>query len=99
LDQFADLAETMKIALIVDETYRDFVALEADGTRGKPHRLFERPNWGGNVISLFSFSKSYKVPGHRLGGLVAGTAVRDHVTKVLDCLQVCRLNTMCTPNL
>ncbi|CAE7104377.1 unnamed protein product [Rhizoctonia solani] len=82
---FANLAVKHKIALIIDETYRDFV------TPGPPHDLFtpqENWNWRSNIIHLFSFSKSYRVPGHRLGALVADRSVIDEVEKILDCMQV-----------
>lgn len=82
---FADLAKKYNLALIIDETYRDFIRPE--GTR--PHELFSRLDWQSNVISLFSFSKSYKVPGHRLGGIVAAREVLESVTTVADCMQIC----------
>ncbi|KAJ1307740.1 hypothetical protein OPQ81_001827 [Rhizoctonia solani] len=84
--EFADLAVKHKIALILDETYRDFV------TPGPPHDLFtpkETWDWRSNIIHLFSFSKSYRVPGHRLGALVADKSVIDEVEKILDCIQIC----------
>ncbi|CAE6375403.1 unnamed protein product [Rhizoctonia solani] len=83
---FADLVVKHKIALIIDETYRDFV------TPSPPHDLFtpkDNWSWRSNVIHLFSFSKSYRVPGHRLGALVADKSVIEEVKKVLDCLQIC----------
>ncbi|KAH7341580.1 pyridoxal phosphate-dependent transferase [Rhizoctonia solani] len=83
---FADLAVKHKIALIIDETYRDFVI------SGPPHDLFtpkENWNWRSNIIHLFSFSKSYRVPGYRLGVLVADRNVIDEIEKILDCLQIC----------
>ncbi|CAE6461063.1 unnamed protein product [Rhizoctonia solani] len=86
LRKFADLAVKHKIALIIDETYRDFVI------SGPPHDLFtpkENWNWRSNIIHLFSFSKSYRVPGHRLGALVADRSVIDEIEKILDCLQIC----------
>ncbi|CAE6465877.1 unnamed protein product [Rhizoctonia solani] len=84
--EFANLAVKHKIALIIDETYRDFVI------PGPPHDLFtpkENWNWRSNVIHLFSFSKSYRVPGHRLGALVADSSVINEVEKILDCIQIC----------
>ncbi|KAG8737670.1 hypothetical protein FRC10_007951 [Ceratobasidium sp. 414] len=75
---FLDLASKHNIALILDETYRDFV------TPGPPHDLFVRGDWRSNLVHLFSFSKSYRVPGHRLGAIVGGTAVLENVAKVLD---------------
>lgn len=60
---------------------------------GKPHDLFQRPDWRTHVISVGSFSKSYKIPGHRLGFVVAGQEVMRGLTTVSDCIQVrsCRL--------
>jgi aspartate/methionine/tyrosine aminotransferase len=89
---FAQLAKKHKIALILDETYRDFV------TTGPPHRLFEVssaehvPNdwhWRSNLVHLFSFSKSYFIPGYRLGAVVGSPDFLREMTKVLDCLQIC----------
>ncbi|KAG8731176.1 hypothetical protein FRC11_004805 [Ceratobasidium sp. 423] len=84
--EFADLAAKHKIALILDETYRDFVK------PGPPHDLFTpsgNRSWRSNVIHLFSFSKSYRVPGHRLGALVADKSVIEELEKILDCMQIC----------
>ncbi|GAA5996974.1 uncharacterized protein JCM10292_006121 [Rhodotorula paludigena] len=82
LRQFAELAQERKVALIVDETYREFVT-------GRPHDLFAETDWRSYLIHLFSFSKSYAIPGHRLGALVASPAFQKHVYKLLDCLQIC----------
>ncbi len=96
---FALLSKRYGIALIIDETYRDFI------TNDFPHYLFvpghlqktkskitflpEDWTWRSTFIHLFSFSKSYCVPGHRLGAIVAPSAVLDQVRTVLDCLQIC----------
>jgi aspartate/methionine/tyrosine aminotransferase len=69
--------------LLLDETYRDFLA------DGRPHGLFDDPAWGESVIHLYSFSKAYCVPGHRLGALAAGAAVMTELEKALDTLQIC----------
>jgi aspartate/methionine/tyrosine aminotransferase len=89
--QFADLAREKGVVLLMDETYRDFVRPtdeEDAGKPGRPHALFERPDWRGHVVSVGSFSKSYKIPGHRLGYIVAGKEVLNGVTTVADCIQV-----------
>ncbi|KAG8698667.1 hypothetical protein FRC09_007099 [Ceratobasidium sp. 395] len=78
LRSFSDLTSRHNIALILDETYRDFVA------PGPPHDLFVHGNWRSNLVHLFSFSKSYRVPGHRLGAIVGGKVVLENVYKVLD---------------
>ena len=81
---FADLCLRRGIVLVLDETYRDFRAAGA----GRPHHLFDA-RWQDHVIQIYSFSKSYCVPGFRAGAIVAGAAVMPHLAKILDCLQIC----------
>lgn len=71
--------------LILDETYRDFLAAGA----GRPHGLFDVPGWQENLIQLYSFSKSFCIPGHRLGAVTAGRDTVAAVAKVMDNLQIC----------
>lgn len=73
------------IWLILDETYRDF--LPSDG--GAPHGLLDVPGWEKNLALVYSFSKSYCIPGHRLGAIAAGAEMVDQVAKVMDNLQIC----------
>jgi len=82
---FAALCARKKIWLVIDETYRDF--LPAD--YGAPHHLFAEPHWGEHVISLYSFSKAYAIPGHRVGAILSGEALREQIGKVIDCVQIC----------
>ncbi len=70
--------------LILDETYRDFLR-----AGGAPHGLFAEPGWQDTLIQLYSFSKSFCIPGHRLGAITAGEAVLSGVTKIMDNLQIC----------
>ncbi|KAF7291453.1 Aminotransferase class I and II [Mycena kentingensis (nom. inval.)] len=81
---FSELAVSLGIALILDETYRDFISPPSP-----PHTLFSSPAWRTHLIHLFSFSKSYAVPGHRLGLLVAAPAFQKPLCKVLDTMQIC----------
>ena len=83
--RFAELCRRRNLWLVIDETYRDFLPPEA----GRPHELLAGETWRDNVIQLYSFSKAYGIPGHRLGALIAGTSVIAEITKVLDCLQIC----------
>lgn len=107
----AGLCQTYGVALILDETYRDFHLTGTDlddepstssaasssslpYNFARPHSLFEDDpegrsdsiweshwDWRNTVIQLFSFSKSYAIPGHRLGGFVAHQAfLQQHVT-------------------
>lgn len=82
---FAKLAQEKNIWLVIDETYRDFL----NATYGAPHELFSAPAWQGNVLSLYSFSKTYCVPGHRVGAIVGGRSILDEIGKVIDCVQIC----------
>ena len=82
---FAALARSRGIALIVDETYRDFLGESA----GRAHELLADPAWRDTVIQLYSFSKAYAVPGHRLGAITAGPAAMAGILKILDSFQIC----------
>ncbi len=79
---FMDLAREHKIALILDETYRDF-----DSRETRPHELFTDPDWGDTLIHLYSFSKAYRLTGHRVGAMVASEARLAEVEKFLDTVQ------------
>ena len=81
---FHDLARSRGIALIVDETYRDF-----DSREGAPHDLFTDPDWGDTLIHLYSFSKAYRLTGHRVGALIASPARMVEVEKFLDTVAIC----------
>lgn len=85
LEAFADLARRRGIALILDETYRDFLA----PGMGRAHGLLAAPGWRERIIQLYSFSKSYAVPGHRVGAIAAGPEAMAQILKVLDSVQIC----------
>ncbi len=93
LRAFADLARARGIALIVDETYRDFDArVDPEGREGKPrapHDLFADPDWDDTLIQLYSFSKAYRLTGHRVGAMVASPARLREVEKWLDTVTIC----------
>lgn len=80
---FYRLAVENDLALIVDETYRNFRL-----TDDPPHELFSQPGWEETVISLHSFSKDLAIPGYRVGALVAGEAVIYEIMKMVDCVQI-----------
>lgn len=84
LSAFMALARKHKIALIVDETYRDF-----DSRDGAPHHLFSDPDWDDTLIHLYSFSKAYRLTGHRVGAIVASTSRLAEVEKFLDTVTIC----------
>ncbi|MGR3364496.1 MAG: aminotransferase [Maritimibacter harenae] len=81
---FANLARRAGIALIVDETYRDF-----DSRPGAPHDLFAAPDWSDTVIQLYSFSKAYRLTGHRVGAMVASPERLLAAEKFLDTVAIC----------
>jgi aspartate/methionine/tyrosine aminotransferase len=81
---FYDLAQARGIALVVDETYRDF-----DSRSGAAHDLFVNPDWPGTLIQLYSFSKAYRLTGHRVGAIVADAAFLGQVEKFLDTVAIC----------
>lgn len=85
ISAFATLATNHRIALIIDETYRDFLA---DGAN-RAHGLLTDPGWRDHVIQLYSFSKSYAVPGHRIGAVAAGPSAMAQILKILDSFQIC----------
>ncbi|MEM7632154.1 MAG: aminotransferase [Pseudomonadota bacterium] len=81
---FYDVARSHGIALIVDETYRDF-----DSRSGPPHTLFQQPDWDETLIHLYSFSKAYRLTGHRVGAIVTSPARLAEVEKFLDTVAIC----------
>ncbi len=84
LTAFRDLARARGLALIVDETYRDF-----DSRTGPPHDLFTDPDWPDAFIHLYSFSKAYRLTGHRVGAVIAATERLAQIEKFLDTVAIC----------
>ncbi|MSP81923.1 MAG: aminotransferase [Alphaproteobacteria bacterium] len=80
---FYQLARARGIALLVDETYRDFLA---EGAR--PHDVFLDRDWAEGFVHLYSFSKVYSLTGYRCGAAVCGPGLRDAIAKVADCVQI-----------
>ncbi|MDA7963294.1 aminotransferase [Ruegeria sp.] len=81
---FYDLAQEVGLHLIVDETYRDF-----DSRSGPPHDLFQQPGWQDTFIHLYSFSKTYRLTGHRVGAVAASPALLNEMEKFLDTVAIC----------
>jgi len=84
LRAFYDLAQAHGLKLIVDETYRDF-----DSRDGAAHDLFTDPDWDRTLVHLYSFSKAYRLTGHRVGALLASPAMMLEVEKYLDTVTIC----------
>lgn len=85
LAEIFDLCVSNGVWLILDETYRDFLAPGS----AAPHALFLQAGWQDGLIQLYSFSKSYCIPGHRVGAITAGPALVGQVAKIMDNLQIC----------
>ncbi|MEC3860512.1 aminotransferase [Mesobacterium sp. TK19101] len=81
---FFDLAAETGLKLIVDETYRDF-----HSQPGAPHDLLSGDGWDQTLIQLYSFSKSYRLTGHRVGALVGHPCLMPEVEKFIDTVTIC----------
>ncbi len=89
LAAFRDLARARGLALIVDETYRDFDSRHSGVNGGRPHDLFADPDWADSFIHLYSFSKAYRLTGHRVGAMIASEQRLAEVEKFLDTVAIC----------
>lgn len=81
---FFKLANKNQIMLILDETYRDF-----HSNQDPIHNLFNEKNWGNTLVSLYSFSKSYRLTGHRIGALITKSKRLNQIEKFLDSATIC----------
>ena len=84
------LCRARGIWLILDETYRDFLPLD----QAAPHHLFAEDDWQDTLVQLYSFSKSYCLPGHRLGAIAAGPDLIFQLAKIIDNIQICAPRTV-----
>ena len=81
---FYELARETGLKLILDETYRDFRKDAAPA-----HDLFTDPDWAETLIQLYSFSKAYRLTGHRVGAMTADAALLTEVEKFIDTVTIC----------
>lgn len=84
LTGFFDLCREMGLRLIVDETYRDF----AKGT-GAPHDLLGRADRDQTLVQLYSFSKAYRLTGHRVGAVIGSEDLLHQIEKFQDTVAIC----------
>ena len=84
LQKFYKLCSSNNIRLILDETYKDF-----HPNVSQPHKLFENTEWHQTLTILYSFSKAYRMTGHRVGALITSYENLLEVEKVLDTFTVC----------
>jgi len=85
LAELYDLAQRHQIALILDETYNEFIPGGA-----RPHDLFTRPGWGAHLVQIASFGKTYALTGYRAGMLAASQQFIHHALKAQDTMAVCQ---------
>jgi aspartate/methionine/tyrosine aminotransferase len=81
---FHRLAREHGLALVLDETYRDFLP-----AAGAPHRLFEEPGWADTLVHLYSFSKVFSLTGYRVGAAICGAGLAAEIAKAMDCVSIC----------
>jgi aspartate/methionine/tyrosine aminotransferase len=81
---FLELAQKRGIFLIIDETYFDFRA-----STDRAYDLSSSDAWPEALISLYSFSKSYRLTGHRVGAMIAPSEVVTEAAKFLDTTTIC----------
>ncbi|WP_421695384.1 aminotransferase [Aestuariivirga sp.] len=84
LQGFFEVARARGIALVIDETYKDFRAGAAPA-----HAIFSTPGWEDCFIHLYSFSKAYAMTGYRVGSITASTRILAEIEKIMDCLAIC----------
>ena len=84
LQEFAELAKEKNLVLIIDETYRDFMS-----DHHSHHTLFQRDDWRNWLIHLYSFSKAYRMTGHRIGAFVTNSHRTKQMEKFLDATTIC----------
>jgi aspartate/methionine/tyrosine aminotransferase len=85
IEELYRLCEQHNIALVLDETYADFIPAETP-----PHHLFRKSDWGNRLIHVMSFGKTYSLTGHRAGLLLASERFIHHALKVQDTMVVCQ---------
>ena len=84
LQKFFDLCKSNQIRLLIDETYKDF-----HPNASQPHTLLENNNWDQVLTILYSFSKTYRMTGHRIGALLTSKENLIEIEKALDTFTVC----------
>ena len=85
IEQLAHMAARHGIALVLDETYADFIPGGA-----RPHDLFTDPAWGDHFVHIMSFGKTFALTGYRAGLLAASEEFIHHALKAQDTMAVCQ---------
>ena len=87
LHDFLSLAQKHNVKLILDETYLDFRTID------DVHTLWSDPAAQDHLIVLYSFSKTYRITGHRVGAVVASPHQITEIEKFLDTVTICPAQT------
>jgi len=87
LNGFIDLSQKHNVKLIVDETYLDFRTID------DVHTLWAHPAAQDHLIVLYSFSKAYRLTGHRVGAVIASPHQINEIEKFLDTVTICPAQT------
>ena len=77
----SNLARDNNLKLIIDETYKNF--------GNKQSNILYEGKWDEHIIQLYSFSKVYRLTGHRVGLMVASNSFIRQVEKFLDTTTIC----------
>lgn len=85
IDKLYRCAERHGIALVLDETYADFIPVDHP-----PHDLFTRSSWRDHFVQIMSFGKTFALTGYRAGCLVAAPEFIHHALKAQDTMAVCQ---------
>ena len=81
VENISNLAKDNNLKLIIDETYKDF--------GNKQSNILYEGKWDDHIIQLYSFSKVYRLTGHRVGLMVASRPFIKQVEKFLDTTTIC----------
>ena len=87
LNKFLTLAQKHNVKLIIDETYLDFRTIDT------VHTLWAHPAAQDHLIVLYSFSKAYRLTGHRVGAVIAAASQISEIEKFLDTVTICPAQT------
>ena len=84
IEAFYELAVSRGLALVIDETYKDF-----RGDASPAHGNFAKPGWRDGFVQLYSFSKVFSMTGYRVGSIIASPRLLAEIEKILDCMAIC----------
>ncbi len=81
VENISNIARDNNLKLIIDETYKNF--------GNKQSNILYEGRWKEHIIQLYSFSKVYRLTGHRVGLMVASKSFIKQVEKFLDTTTIC----------